>query len=157
MRPTATPLGSYTRLLPARSTPTHSDPARLLHTATHGDCYTRRRLHTETATHRDCYTRLRPRDTTSQICQKTCRPDVSVIYKHFFGRNIVRPNNLSAEHSFGRKIVRPKHYCRKKNIRPTKFVHANRGGCYCTVRFDVYCFGRKIVRPKIISFGRKIL
>jgi hypothetical protein len=74
-----------------------------------------------------------------------------------FGRKIVRrtifrPKNSSAEQLFGRKQI-----AGKKISDPTKFVHANRGGGYCTVRFDVYVFGRKIVRPKTISFGRKIL
>jgi hypothetical protein len=73
-----------------------------------------------------------------------------------FGRTIVRPKDSSAEQSFGRDIFRPKTYCRKENIRPTKFLHANRGPGYGSVRFDVYVFGRTIVRPKIISFGRKI-
>jgi hypothetical protein len=77
------------------------------------------------------------------------------LYKTSFGRTIVRPKNCSDEQSFGRTIVRPKNYCRKKNIRPTKFLHANRGPGYGSVRFDVYVFGRTIVRPKIISFGRK--
>jgi hypothetical protein len=52
--------------------------------------------------------------TTTQICEKHSTVDVSVIYKHSFGRNIVRPNTFSAELSFGRNIVRPKSYCRKK-------------------------------------------
>jgi hypothetical protein len=78
------------------------------------------------------------------------------LYKTSFGRTIVRPKICSAEQSFGRKIVRPNNYCRKKNIRPTKFLHANRGPVHGSVRFDVYVFGRTIVRPKIISFGRKI-
>jgi hypothetical protein len=81
---------------------------------------------------------------------------VWLIYKNSFGRKIVRPKYSSAELSFGRTIFRPKQYCQKKNIRPAKFLHANRGRGYCSVRFDVYFFGRKIVRPKITSFGRKL-
>jgi hypothetical protein len=88
------------------------------------------------------------------------------LYKKSFGRTIVRPKHCSAEQSFGRTIVRPnnisaelyfgrKTIAGKKNIRPTKFLHANRGPGYGSVRFDVYVFGRTIVRPKIISFGRK--
>jgi hypothetical protein len=82
--------------------------------------------------------------------------DVWQLYKHTFGWTIVRPKDYSAEHSFGRKNVRPKTSWRKKIIRPTKFLHANRGPGYGSVRFDVYVFGRAIVRPKNICFGRKI-
>jgi hypothetical protein len=111
----------------------------------------------------------RHRASHSQYNQKnfqTSKLDVWQLYKNSFGRTIVRPKHSSAEQSFGRTIVRPnnlsaeiffgrKTYCRKENIRPTKFLHANRGPGYGSVRFDVYVFGRTIVRPKIRSFGRK--
>jgi len=65
--------------------------------------------------------------------EKRSKAHVWQIYKHTFGRKIVRPKDSSAEKYFGRTIFRPKTCCREKKTRPAKFRHANRGRCYCSV------------------------
>jgi hypothetical protein len=60
---------------------------------------------------------------TTQICENHYTADVSVIYKHSFGRTIVRPNNfrpnyLSAERLFGRKVIAGK----KISVRPNLYT-----------------------------------
>ena len=112
-------------------------------------CWTYLRARNDDQQMRHCYPR-RPCSaptnrcntaTTSQICEKTSIANVSVIYKHFFGRKIVRPNNCSAE-----TLLPEKKY-------PSDKI------CTCKSRGLLLhrSIWRKIVRPKnIISSAEKM-